>query len=258
MGRVVAVSGSASGIGAATARLLRELGDTVVGIDLKDADVCSDLSTAQGREQAVAGVLEATAGVLDAVVLSAGLSGVDPRLVSVNFFGVTALMEGFKDALARSDQPRAAFVSSVTALHPADPAILSGCLAGDEEAALAAAATAVAEGRGFSLYSTSKSALVQWMRTVCLDESWAGAGITLNAVGPGVVLTPMTDDLFADDEMRKVMDRAVPMPLGGHAPPEAIAHALLWLVSPQNTHVTGQLLYVDGGAEVTQRGPQTY
>ena len=230
----------------------------MVGIDLRDADVCADLSTPPGREQAVADVLEATDGTLDAVVLSAGLSGVDPRLVSVNFFGVTALLEGFQPALARSAHPRGALVSSVTAIHPADPGILAGCLAGDEEAALAAAATAVAERRGFTLYSTSKAALVQWMRTVCLTASWVGSGIALNAVGPGVVLTPMTEDLFANDAMRKVMDDAVPMPLGGHAPPEAVAHALVWLVSPENTHVTGQLLCVDGGAEVSQRGPLTY
>lgn len=258
MTRVVAVSGSASGIGAATACLLRDRGDTVVGIDLKDAEVCADLSGPAGREHAVAGVLEATGGALDAVVLSAGLSGVDPRLVSVNFFGVTALLEGLRPALARSANPRAAVVASVTAIHPADPAVLAACLAGDEEAALTAAATAVDEGRGFGLYPTSKAALVQWLRTICVEETWAGVGIALNAVGPGVVLTPMTEDLFADATMRELMDGAVPMPLGGYAPPEAVAHLLAWLVSPENTHVTGQLLYVDGGAEVTLRGPQTY
>ena len=258
MGRIVAVSGSASGIGAATAQLLRDQGDTVVGIDRRDAEVVADLATPEGRRDAVAAVLDATGGALDAVVLCAGLSGIDPLLVSVNYFGVTELLEGLRPALATSAAPRAAVVASVTAIHPADQAVLEACLAGDEAGAVAAAETAVGEGRGRQLYPTSKAALVQWMRTVCVQDAWAGAGIALNAVGPGVVRTAMTDDLMADPEMRRTMDSAIPMPLNGHAGPEPIAASLAWLVSPANSHVTGQILYVDGGAEVTLRGPSVF
>ena len=50
------VSGAASGIGAATAALLREQGHRVIGVDLRDADVTADLGTAEGRAAAVAGV----------------------------------------------------------------------------------------------------------------------------------------------------------------------------------------------------------
>ena len=57
MKRTYVVSGSASGIGAATAALLRDRGDRVVGVDLRDADVVADLSSARGRTAAVAGVL---------------------------------------------------------------------------------------------------------------------------------------------------------------------------------------------------------
>ena len=54
------VSGAASGIGAATAALLREQGGRVITVDLHDADVTADLGTAEGRAEAVAGVRELT------------------------------------------------------------------------------------------------------------------------------------------------------------------------------------------------------
>ena len=53
--------------------------------------------------------------------------------------------------------------------------------------------------------------------------------------------------------MKKVMDAAVPMPLHGYAAAEDIARVIGFLVSPELTHVTGQVLYVDGGAEATLR-----
>lgn len=108
------------------------------------------------------------------------------------------------------------------------------------------------------LYPSSKAALAQWLRRECVTPEWAGAGIPLNAVAPGVVRTPMSEPLFADERMKGLMDRAVPMPLNGYAGPEAIAAALGWLINPENTHMTGQVLYVDGGAEVSLRGPSLF
>ncbi len=64
----------------------------------------------------------------------------------------------------------------------------------------------------------------------------------------------MIGGLLADPSMKRVMDRAVPMPLNGYAPAEAVAAPLVWLVSRANTHVTGQVLFVDGGAEACLRG----
>ncbi len=80
----------------------------------------------------------------------------------------------------------------------------------------------------------------------------------MNVVAPGVVLTRMTTGLFEDPVMRELMDAAVPMPLNGYAPPEAVAKVLAFLVSADNTHVTGQVLYVDGGAEVTTRAADLF
>src|SRR4249919_2008845 len=93
------VSGAASGIGAATTALLRDQGHRVVTVDLRDADVTADLSTPDGRAAAVSGV-RALTDVVHGVVPAAGIggfTGTDPALVvSVNYFGAIALVEGVR------------------------------------------------------------------------------------------------------------------------------------------------------------------
>ncbi|MEU8799322.1 SDR family oxidoreductase [Spirillospora sp. NPDC048819] len=258
MARTIAVSGTASGIGQALAGLLRDQGDTVIGIDLRDADVRADLSGPEGRSRAVAEVLDLAGGTLDGVVACAGVSDFTVLPVKVNYFGAVALLDGLRPALARAEAPRAAVVGSISGTHPVDDAIVRACLDGDETAALQAASKVVEAGAGNQTYSSSKSALAQWLRRVCVTEEWAGAGIPLNAIAPGVVRTPMTEPLFADEAMFKIMNEAVPMPLNGYADAAVIAEALRWLVSPVNTHMTGQVIYVDGGAEPTLRGPEVF
>lgn len=258
MARTIAVSGSASGIGATLAGLLCGQGDRVIGIDLRDADVCADLSGPEGRSRAVAETLELCGGTLDAVVACAGVSHFTDLTVKVNYFGAIATLDGLRPALARAERPRAAVVGSISGTQPVDDAVLRACLDGDESAALEAAAKVVAAGAGNRLYPSSKSALAQWLRRVCVTPEWAGAGIPLNAIAPGVVRTPMSAPLFEDERMFKAMNDAVPMPLNGYADPEVIADALRWLVSPANSHMTGQIIYLDGGAEATLRGPAVF
>ncbi|WP_248964141.1 SDR family oxidoreductase [Sphaerisporangium perillae] len=258
MTRRIAVTGSGSGIGKALAASLRAGGDEVIGVDLKDADVCADLSTPEGRALAVESVLARSDGVLDGVVACAGVSGMTAQTVRVNFFGVTALLEGLRPALARAPKPRAAAVASISAVQPADPEVVRACLDGAEPQAVALAERAAERGEGWKLYPSSKSALARWLRSRAVSPEWAGCAIPLNAVAPGVVLTPMTAPLFEDEAMRAVMDQAVPMPLNGHAEPEVIADALRWLIAPENSHMAGQIVFVDGGAEATLRGPDVY
>ncbi|NKZ02995.1 SDR family oxidoreductase [Actinomadura latina] len=253
MARTIAVSGSASGIGEALAGMLRDAGDTVIGIDLRDAEVCADLSVPEGRASAVGETLEKAGGRLDAVVACAGVSDFTIMPVKVNYFGVVGLLDGLRPALAAAESPRAAVVASISGTHPVDDDVVRACLDLDEPAAIAAATKVEESGAGGRLYPSSKSALAQWMRRVCTTPEWAGAGIPLNAIAPGVVKTPMTEPLFADEAMFEIMNEAVPMPLNGYADPEVIAEALRWLISPVNSHMAGQVIYVDGGAEATLR-----
>jgi NAD(P)-dependent dehydrogenase (short-subunit alcohol dehydrogenase family) len=68
----------------------------------------------------------------------------------------------------------------------------------------------------------------------------------------------MSAGLFEDARMKEVMDRAVPMPLHGYAEAADVARVLAFLVDAGTTHVTGQVLYVDGGAEASLRPAAQY
>lgn len=260
MTRTYVVTGSASGIGATTAQLLRDRGARVIGIDLKDADVEADLSSPQGRVDAAARAIEIAGGAIDAVIACAGIAAPIPKTISVNYFGVTELLEALRPALAESDTPRAAVVSSMASLQQHSAEMVSAALAGDETEALRIAAELAAEGpqTGYLVYPSSKRAIARWVRRASISADWAGAGIALNAVAPGTVLTPMTANLLESEEGRAMVDAAVPMPLNYHQSPESVAHLLVWLTSPENTHLAGQVIYADGGAEATLRGDDVW
>ncbi len=253
MSRTIVVTGAASGIGEALTRLLTERGDRVIGVDLTGTDVDADLSTPEGRRDAAATVGRLADGVVDGVATCAGTSVPGEAMVTVNFFGSVELVQGLQPFLQKSSAPRVVLVGSISATHPADAAVVQACLDGEEGVALEAARTAIEEGRATQLYPSSKVSIAQWARRTCVSPGWADAGIAINVVSPGVVLTPMTAGLFGDPKMKQVMDSAVPMPLNGYAGPEAIAEALAFFVGAANTHITGQVVYIDGGAEATLR-----
>ena len=98
----IAISGSASGIGAATRAMLEAEGHTVIGIDLRDAEVIADLSTDEGRRSAVADVAQRCGDALDGFVSGAGLGPPAPAtsITEVNYFGSQNLLEGLRPALA--------------------------------------------------------------------------------------------------------------------------------------------------------------
>jgi NAD(P)-dependent dehydrogenase (short-subunit alcohol dehydrogenase family) len=256
--RTVVITGAASGIGKALAERLAEQGDKVIGIDVHDADVVADLTTTEGRATMVAKVRELSGGTIDAIVANAGLSVGIPATVGVNYFGALATLEGLRPLLAGSDAPRAVATCSMASLHPNDPQLVELMLAGDEDAALARAAELAGTPAEHQIYASSKAALARWIRRTAPTAEWAGAGIPLNAIGPGVVVTAMTAPLFATEEGRKLVEESVPMPLNGYMGPEAPAALLAFLVSPENTHLCGQVVFIDGGSDVVFRSDSTW
>lgn len=258
MTRTCLVTGSASGIGKATTDHLRAQGHTVIGADLKDADITADLATPDGRAALVEQAREIAGGRLDAVVACAGIFTTTPVTVQVNFFGAVATLQGLRPLLAAGTEPRAVVTSSLASLHPVDAAIVDACLAGDEAAAVAAAEAVVDRGAGYLIYPSSKAAVARWIRRNAVTGDWAAAGIPLNAVGPGTIVTPMTQGFLDDPVWRQVVDDTVPMPLHGHARAEQVAPLLGWLAGPENTHVTGQVVFIDGGADAVLRGDRTW
>lgn len=260
MARTVVITGAASGIGAALSRMLTDRGDTVIGVDLAGSTIDADLSTAEGRQAMVAAVTETSGGSIDAVVANAGSAAPAATTIAINYFGAVATLEGLRPLLANSSAPRAAITSSMASFHPFDEGLVAACLAGDESIAIDAAQALVDEGGGKEqlIYSSTKNAINRWMRTVAPTQQWAGAGIPINAVGPGVIVTPMTEGFLGSEEGRAMLDEAVPMPLGGYGQPDDVAELLAWLVSPANNKTTGQVIFIDGGADVVLRGPAAF
>jgi NAD(P)-dependent dehydrogenase (short-subunit alcohol dehydrogenase family) len=161
-------------------------------------------------------------------------------------------LEGLRPLLEKSAAPRAVATVSGALLVPPNQELLDEFLAGDEAGALRIATDLEDTPGGGRIYATTKRGLARWIRRQAPTSAWAGAGIPLNGVAPGFVETPMVADYLAVDGARQTATAA--MPLAGIAAPRDLAAALAWLVSEENTQVTGQMLFVDGGAEVVARG----
>jgi NAD(P)-dependent dehydrogenase (short-subunit alcohol dehydrogenase family) len=252
--RTYVVTGAASGIGAAATAYLRAHGGRVVTCDVHEADVVGDLATPAGRSAMIDGVRRVSGGGVDAVIANAGGGPIDTML-SLNFFGAVATLEGLRPLMAPSRAPRAVSVSSISSLAPVDQGLIDACLRLDEARALAAARDARAAGAGaLDLYGCAKQALNRWSQRVAIEPAWAGAGIPLNVVALGVFDTPAAAYILSDPDRRAEMGGIVPLRGAYPGRPEAAAAVLAWLVSPENAMTTGQVVFVDGGAERLLRG----
>lgn len=256
MTRKYIVTGAASGIGAATVALLKERHEIVFGIDIHSADINADLSTKRGRLDAAAKSIEICDGTIDAVIACAGLVHPIAKTVSVNFFGVSEYLTEILPALTKSSSPRVAITSSMASLMPNSSELVDAMLTLDENKAVAIAQGLVDKGHSEAslIYGSTKRAVSRWVRRESIKPEWAGAGIPLNAVGPGIVETPMVANMIATAEARAAIDTMVPMPLNHYLKPRQVAYLLVWLTSLENTHTTGQTIYIDGGSDATLRG----
>lgn len=267
MNRTYVITGSASGIGAATARRLSAAGARVIGVDLRAADVIADLATDAGRAALIEGVTRLSGGAIDAVIANAG-GGPAETMLQLNFFGAVATLQGLRPLLSKRAAPRAVAVSSISSLRQHPPGLVEACLAMDERAAVAAAWRAYEAGElgrtanddtpdsaqaPLAIYGAAKEALQRWCRSTAPSAAWAGAGIPLNVVALGFYDTPAAAYMLQNPERRAAMAQL--SPLSGSYPgrPEAAAALLGWLASAENTQMTGQILFADGGFECRMR-----
>lgn len=184
-------------------------------------DVTDDRSCAAVVEQ----VLD-TFGRLDALVNNAGImvrrSALDTsidewqRVLDVNLTGAFRMARACYAPLTASPNPA---IVSVSSSH------------------------AVMAAKGSVAYSTSKAALTHLTRLLALE--WAEWGIRVNAVGPTVVPSPMTQDVLSDPSY--VARKLTAIPLGAPVQAEHVAAAVEYLLSPDSGSTTGQTLLLDGG-----------
>lgn len=249
---VTAVSGSASGIGAAVCVALRAAGHRIIGIDRADAEVIADLSSHAGRQAAIASVLEQSGGVLDGLICCAGVGVTAPSssiVLAVNYFGVSELLDGLADALAKGVQPAALVIGSVAATqaNAEQQPMVAAMLAGDEGQALE---LANALGQPHVAYACSKYAVTCNARQKAV--AWAKQGIRLNVVAPGAVETPLHQACLDDARFGQAVRQFV-APLGRAGHSEEIATLVAFLQSPQASFIHGSVMFVDGGMDAMVR-----
>jgi NAD(P)-dependent dehydrogenase (short-subunit alcohol dehydrogenase family) len=245
--RTVAVTGSAGGIGSATRARLEAAGCAVIGVDVRDAEVVADLGTPDGRAAMVAEVTERCGGALDGLVAGAGVTSDDGRLVTaINYFGAVATLEGLRPLLAgRAGASAVAIASNSSTTQPGLPVhLVEACLAGDEPAALDAA------GHGVAAYGAVKLALARWVRHQAVTDDWAGAGIRLNAVSPGLISTPMT---AGQEDFILGLGEIFPIPLRRPGTADEVGALIAYLLGPDAGFFCGSVVTMDGGTDAALR-----
>jgi 2-deoxy-D-gluconate 3-dehydrogenase len=103
---------------------------------------------------------------------------------------------------------------------------------------------AVRGGAGMGVYHASKAALN--MLTKCMAVEWAPLNVNVNAVGPGLTKTAFSQPIWSNPSLEQMITARVPK--GRLAEPEEIVGAVLFLCSEDASFITGESIYVDGGA----------
>ena len=252
------VIGAGSGMGAAVARELAPRGRLIVadrnveGVKGLAAELGGDVEAlaCDITEAAQIDALVATIGVLDAIVLTAGLSGsMAPgrRIFEVNLIG-TARVLTTVEPLLRPGSVGVCFASMSAHRVPdnaqlvaaLDDPLSDGFFAGLEALGLDPDATQVA-------YPVSKRGIIRMVRR--LAPSWGARGARILSVSPGINDTPMNR---LDEERHPVMAEIIETsPLGRRGQPEEVASVVAFLTTEGASFMTGSDVLVDGGMVAT-------
>lgn len=228
-GKVAIVTGAGSGIGKASAELFRNEGATVVGADLKCADVECDAGDEASVKQLVDGVI-ADHGRLDIFFANAGVSG-----------GFDGIFD--QDAAAWAEILRINLIGPFLAIKYAAPAMKES---GGGSIICTASVAGIRAGAGGPAYSASKAGVINLVKVAATQM--VGANIRVNAICPGLIETGMTEFIFGRAREKGQEDRIGhlnPLKRGGQ--PIEIANAALFLASDDSSYVNGQAITVDGG-----------
>jgi glucose 1-dehydrogenase len=249
-GRVALVTGGESGIGAASAVALAAEGAAVAITYFADAaaadTVCAGIAKAGGKalavqcdvgdEEQVEAAFAKVAGELGPVqilVNSAGLNmaGVDVvdmelaqwnRLIRTDLTGSFLTSRALARGLKGTNKPGR--IVNISSIH------------------------GYAVRAGGADYCAAKGGLDNLTRTMAIEV--APMGITVNAIAPGMILTPMNNKAQSDEAYRRSLEQNIPEGRAGKA--EEVGGMVVYLASDKAAYVTGSILAIDGGLSLLQ------
>lgn len=234
--KVAIITGGASGIGEQMVKRFQEEGATVIAADINEENLeaISKLDNVHGYQLDVssddawatfAKEMKEKFGQIDILVNNAGVSSEKPYdeidlddwefMMSINGFGAFAGMKHIAPIMAEQQSGSIVNISSYTAKI----------------------------GQGFNHYSASKGAVRAISKAAATE--FGRSGVRVNALFPGIIDTPMTQNLSASKDLLDQLVQATPLQRLGR--PEDIANAALFLASDESSFMTGAELVIDGG-----------
>lgn len=234
--RVVVIAGAGGGLGGEVARALHGRGARLILFDIDEARLSAVEADCPGAVAEVADITDEARlraviargmeefGRIDGAVNAAGLLPIEPSLDA----DTTTFRECIEVNLT------GAFLMS--------QAVAQGMGENGRIIHLASVSSLVANAQ-YAAYASSKAALSQLVRV--LAREWAPRNITVNAIGPAMTETPMTEGYLASPGFREQAVAAIPMARLGQ--PQDLIATIILLLASGGAFITGQTIYVDGG-----------
>jgi NAD(P)-dependent dehydrogenase (short-subunit alcohol dehydrogenase family) len=237
-GRKALVTGGTRGIGLAITRGLRARGAAVIAVSnaqdqveaVRDEfahDEGSSVELADVRDRGALEALRDRVGDLDILIPNAGINTrrkaldlEDAQLrdmIDTNLYGVFVTCQVFAPALFDREHSRVVVTSSAVAIHGMDVR---------------------------AAYTATKAGLSGLVRSLAIE--WGPHGVTVNAVGPGIIRTPLTQ-AYMDEFPERATATVANTPLRRLGTPEDVADVVTFLASDDARFITGQTVFVDGG-----------
>ena len=237
-GRVALVTGASSGFGERFARVLAASGAKVV-LCARRKDRLDRLATEIGAN-ALAVEMDASDAASLTAAVAAGEAAFGTVDILVNNAGIPDAQRAHKMSLELVDRVlavnvRAPWLLSCEVARRLIAANLPGRIVN-----ISSTAHYRYDGGGASLYAVTKTAIARMSETLAVE--WAGYGINVNAIAPGMFVTEMTDGMFAriGPQDQNVARKRIPQPA-------LLDSTLLYLVGPASEAVTGAVIRVDDG-----------